>query len=601
MGTKKLTEAEMREENAFLKKKLEAMKRILLFADEQISLFASSYTESKPHDNADSAKATEAKSPGNSSIGAISRWSTAYAKSETPVSTTPALVPVPPTLSAVAQPAKQDEYIEADAISSEPNETEKIDIINNTPNEAPVLEETTPQPNDTKRDPQPEVTVVEAITTEPSVATTATAGIPEDSEDPTTPAYETQRPQAEIKKVLKQIFNHFDTNKDGKLSLPEVAAAGMAAQNWGFTLEPLSREQIKDMMRSAFGTDAKKISRQRFIDVCATSAVPVLRECADTITNVTELLRPIDAGGEPLIQDKDDEPVTTKTFFLKRPLRKVSVKGKSGESIKPSIPVLESQTPSRQPSDEDSGTGSPTKKGKKSKSSFKRRGRHKMSIAFGLKKKSKPSSDNDGFSSDEEGAVTFTGSAVEMVEMPPTTLESPELTGTLQRKKIQNPMFNDSDEDQVKPPEKVSKEENTARTPAVQVSSPVTTNQTTTATTVFPSSPPTNDERVELDDADYLLSMIRSGVGENDELTDARGVRFHVDANGDTVFRASDVANSDENNKTPTAPGTPTGIRKFAPSASASSLKRSGSVTHVVMAREEEDTKFGFDTDSEDE
>lgn len=67
------------------------------------------------------------------------------------------------------------------------------------------------------------------------------------------------------------------------------------------------------------------------------------------------------------------------------------------------------------------------------------------------------------------------------------------------------------------------------------------------------------------------------------------------------VFRASDAVNAATNDGKTSAPGTPTGIRKFSSSASASSLQRSGSITHVVVAREEEDTKFGFDTDSEDE
>lgn len=316
----------MREENEFLKKKLEAMKRVLQSADEQIRLLASGYAIGSAKRQTPQAPATP-KSPGSTRIGAISGWSTGYAKSETPKNSSTA---VPSTLSGMS-PQKRDEYIEADTIIAELHEEPVADNLNSPPEEE-ARQQTSPL---LKREPQPEVTIVDTIAMPPetSAAATGTAAIPEHTEEPTTVPYDTHRSHAEIKKVLKQIFNHFDTDKDGKLSLPEVAAAGMAAQNWGFTLEPLSRTQMKDLMRSAFGDDGKKISRQRFVDVCATSSVPVLQECADTITHITELIRPGDAGGEPLIQDKDDEPVTTKTFFLKRPLRKVSVKGKSGRIL----------------------------------------------------------------------------------------------------------------------------------------------------------------------------------------------------------------------------------------------------------------------------
>jgi hypothetical protein len=69
----------------------------------------------------------------------------------------------------------------------------------------------------------------------------------------------------------------------------------------------------------------------------------------------------------------------------------------------------------------------------------------------------------------------------------------------------------------------------------------ITAEQEALATTSFGEGAENgSDEDVVLPEADYVLSMITSGLSEDSELTDFDGVRYHVNAQGQRVVRAVD-------------------------------------------------------------
>lgn len=72
-----------------------------------------------------------------------------------------------------------------------------------------------------------------------------------------------------------------------------------------------------------------------------------------------------------------------------------------------------------------------------------------------------------------------------------------------------------------------------------------------TAGTLLRKSKSVKKTKTSLGDADYLLSMITSGVDEDTEATDDDGARYHITTDGEKIYRASDVDNDDDSNSRP--------------------------------------------------